>query len=162
MTERRAPRRAAAILAAALIAIPLAACSASPPQDPAATTPAPTEGAQDMPLQSVYDAVGAADPRVDRVSTVKLSQSGPTEMMTVVVRIPGDEPVSTETLENVLRAARDAAPAGVGGIELLARRSENPDQLIDLGPAIEGLPEGVVYVWVDRGLTMLSDALAKL
>lgn len=115
-----------------------------------------------MPLQSVYDAVGAADPRVDRVSTVKLSQSGPTEMMTVVVRIPGDEPVSTETLENVLRAARDAAPAGVGGIELLARRSENPDQLIDLGPAIEGLPEGVVYVWVDRGLTVLSDALAKL
>ena len=54
-----------------------------------------------MPLQSVYDAVGASDLRIDRASTVSVYQSGPTKIMSVVVRVTGSEAISTDTLENV-------------------------------------------------------------
>lgn len=65
------------------------------------------------------------------------------------------------------RHARERPPCGprlcargCRGVELLARDAADPDRLLDLEPAAQGLPDGVDYVWVDGGLTMLSNALA--
>ena len=52
------------------------------------------------------------------------------------VRVTGSEAISTDTLENVLRAARDSAPEGVGGVELLDRDAADPegvDVVVSLG-----------------------------
>lgn len=164
MPVRRTAPFATATLATAVLAMLLTSCSttAAPATPTTSSSSSPTEGGQDMPLQSVYDAVGASDPRIDRASTVSAYQSGPTKIMSVVVRVTGSGAISTDTLENVLRAARDSAPEGVGGVELLARDAADPDRLLDLEPAAQGLPDGVDYVWVDGGLTMLSNALAAL
>lgn len=140
MTAPSRLRPAAALLVGVLLTTSFAACSAgSPAPDPVTSS----EGGQTMPLQSVYDAVGASDPRVQRVSTVALSQSGPTEMMSVVLRITGDEPVSTETLENILRAAHwttinepsPLAADGVGGIHNGAAYNSTLQNNVDQVPA---------------------------
>lgn len=79
MPVRRTAPFATATLATAVLAMLLTSCSttAAPATPTTSSSSSPTEGGQDMPLQSVYDAVGASDPRIDRASTVSVYQSGP-------------------------------------------------------------------------------------
>ncbi|GAA3018617.1 hypothetical protein GCM10010462_00580 [Microbacterium dextranolyticum] len=111
-------------------------------------------------LQTMYDAVAAADPRVtDPLATV--SRSGANTVLSLSVLITGDEAVSTQTLSAVLRAARDSS-IPFDQLDLNARSAANSEQILDLTPASKGLPADANVLAVDGGVTLMRAGLEKI
>ena len=152
-------RRFASVLVALLAVGASTGCSSllNTPHPP----PTPLESSVDA-FQPVYDAIATSDPRVERASTVTTSLSGAARQLTVVIRITGSEPVSTQTLTAVLIAVRDSAHGDADMLDLVARDASNPKQILDLSDAIRGLPSGLSTVWIDGGLVVPMSDLAAL
>ena len=159
MTTGASHRRFTSVLIAALAVGALTGCSSpfAAPQP----VPTPLESSVDA-FQPVYDAIATSDPRVERASTVTSSLSGAARQLTVVIRITGSEPVSTQTLTAVLIAVRDSAHGDADMLDLVARDASNPKQILDLSDAIRGLPAGLSTIWIDGGLVVPMSDLAAL
>ncbi|UIN31336.1 hypothetical protein [Microbacterium binotii] len=151
-------RAVGAVALAVAFAGSTVACAAVAPASGDASTPS----ASTQEFQAVYDAVAASDPRVERASTVSTSLSGVTTQLTVVVRVSGDEPISTQTLTAVLVAIRDSAPGDANMLDLVARDAQNPKEILDLSDAISALPSGMSLVWIDGGLVVPIEDLRLL
>ena len=149
-------RVAATVLIAALLPAPLSACSAftAPPAHTA------THDGQDTDMDALYAAVAAVDPRIEKVEG-QVYYSGAARTIDVVVLIPGDQPVSTDTLTAVLVAIRDSTPVTIETVTVIPRSAEDMDKIIDISPAIAGLPSDVTALW-DGGLTLARVDLDKL
>lgn len=152
-------RRFASVLVALLAVGASTGCSSL--FDAPQSAPTPLESSVDA-FQPVYDAIATSDPRVERASTVTTSLSGAARQLTVVIRITGSEPVSTQTLSAVLIAVRDSAHGDADMLDLVARDASNPKQILDLSDAIRGLPSGLSTVWIDGGLVVPMSDLAAL
>ncbi|WP_447946911.1 hypothetical protein [Microbacterium lacticum] len=159
MTAAFVAPRIIAVAAAVILGAALVACT--PTAAPSTPTPTNTESTVHA-FQPVYDAVAASDPRVERVSSVSVSQSGAVRQLTVVIRVTGDEPVTTDTLVAVLTAIRDSAGGSADMLQLIARDADDPDRLLDLEPAIAGLPSGVSALRIDGALVVPFDDLNQL
>lgn len=131
------------------------------------TPPPSTSGAATIPsgetsvnaLQALYDAVVAADPRItDPLATV--SRSGSNTVLSLSVLVTGDEPVSTQTLTALMVAARDSS-VPFDQLDLNARSAADSERLLDLRPAVAGLPDEVT-VLTDGGVTIMRGDLEKL
>ena len=110
-------------------------------------------------LQALYDAVVAADPRItDPLATV--SRSGSNTVLSLSVLVTGDEPVSTQTLTALMVAARDSS-VPFDQLDLNARSAADSERLLDLRPAVAGLPDEVT-VLTDGGVTIMRGDLEKL
>jgi hypothetical protein len=153
----RGTRGLAAAIGAALALGALTACApaATPPEPPA------TERQQTVPLPEIRDALKAADPRVEDVGLAP-SRSGAAQVLTVGVVLAGDATVSTENLTAFLVAIRDNLPGGVDQVAFLAREAGGKRPLIDLTPAIDGLPPAATVLWDGSQLTITRDDLDKL
>ena len=125
-----------------------------------ATPSATTQEGQDMDLQPVFDAVTAADPRVTE-SDGQVYYSGMAKTLDLIVLLSGDEPVTTDELTAILIAARDNTPAEVETISVIAREAADEEKLIDLQPAIAGLPDGLTPIW-DGAVTLSRVDLDRL
>lgn len=148
--------RAFAALTIGAVALSFTACAATP-----APTPSTSQGATTVdPFESLYDAVSASDPRVeDPLGT--MSRSGANRVLSLSVLISGDEPVSTETLTAILVAV-DGSPMEFDQLDLNARSAADSEQVLDLSPAIAGLPADVTPLALDSGLTIMRSDLQKL
>lgn len=152
-----AARGAGAALCLALLFSGLSGCALI---GGSATPGATTQEGQDMDLQPLYDAVTAADPRVvDQSGTV--SYSGAAKTLSLAVLLSGDEPVSTEELTAILVAARDNTPSEIETISVIAREAADDEKIIDLQPAIAGLPADLNPLW-DGAVTLARVDLDKL
>ncbi|MFT4214594.1 MAG: hypothetical protein QM622_07445 [Microbacterium sp.] len=150
-------RLAGVVLATALLVTPLTGCSLLGSVVPGQNS---TEQGDDIDMQTLYDAVAAADPRVkDPVGQVYYS--GFSQTLDLVVMISGDEPVSTETLTAIFIAARDNTTNDIETITVLAWDAEDEEVRVDLSPAIDGLPDDVTVLW-DGGATIARTDLDKL
>ncbi|MFT4214595.1 MAG: hypothetical protein QM622_07450 [Microbacterium sp.] len=150
-------RLAGALLATALLAAPLTGCSLLSSVVPGQNS---TEQGVDLDMQTLYDAVAAADPRVARAEG-GVSYDGFSKELDLVVLISGDEPVSTETLTAIFVAAGDNTPSEIEYICIIAREADDSENLVDLAPAIDGLPDDVTVLW-DGGATIARTDLEKL
>lgn len=149
-------------IGAGVLALAVAGSAAACAAVPSASGPDSKPTASVDEFQAVYDAVATSDPRVERASTVSASVSGLTTQLIVVIRVTGDEPISTQTLTAVLIAIRDSAHGDASMLDLVARDAENPKRILDLSAAISGLPAGLSTVWVDGGLVVPMDDLRLL
>ncbi|WP_229935168.1 hypothetical protein [Microbacterium sp. F2E] len=160
MAHRIAQSRLAALFAAtALAAVSLTACV--PATSP---TPVPTssESEQGMTFPEVRTALMAADPRVVDTGVLE-SQSGAARVLTVGAVVSADDatPISTASLTAMLVAVRDSLPSDVDQLDFLVRDDSDKSRIIDLGPAIAGLPAGVTALY-DGTLTLTRADLDKL
>ncbi len=148
--------RALSALAIGAVALSLAACAATP-----ASPPSTSQGATTVdPFASLYDAVSASDPRVeDPLATT--STSGTSRVLSLSVLISGDETVSTETLTAILVAV-DGSSLDFDQLDLNARSAADAEKILDLSPAIAGLPAGTTPLALDGGLTIMRADLQKI
>ena len=77
-----------------------------------------------------------------------------------VALISGDEPVSTDALTAMLVAIRDNTSDAIETATIIARDAEDDDKIVDLSPAIAGLPNDITPLW-DGGLTLSRADLCK-
>lgn len=77
-----------------------------------------------------------------------------------VALISGDEPVSTDALTAMLVAIRDNTSDVIETATIIARDAEDDDKIVDLSPAIAGLPNDITPLW-DGGLTLSCVDLDK-
>lgn len=157
-----AARTLTAATAVSLAVCLVSGCSAAAPTPSSPASDAATTSGEETPvnaLQSLYDAVSASDPRiVDPLATVSLS--GTNTVLSLSVLVSGDEPVSTQTLTAVLVAARNST-VPFDQLDLNARSAADSERLLDLRPAIDGLPSGVTVLY-DGGLTVMRGDLDRL
>lgn len=149
--------RMAAAVAAMLFGLSLAGCTA-PSATPA--DPRGTRQADVVDLQPILDAVAAADSRVVD-PTARVYYSGAAQTLAVMPLISGDDPVTTPTLTDILIAVHDHTPDDIATVTVIARDTSADQRLIDLRPAIDGLPDGVTVLW-DGGATIARVDLDKL
>ncbi|MCR2791572.1 hypothetical protein NQ156_00670 [Microbacterium sp. zg.Y625] len=132
---------------------------------PASTGPTATPPDQEettMTPLTVTDAVAASDPRVADVLTVKVTESGLARVMSIAVSITGDEPVSAETVRSIAVAALQHAKSDVDDLKILARSAADPEVILDLSSAGEGLPPEVEWVWLSSSLQLIGADLSQL
>lgn len=163
-TPKTTPRALAVAASGALLIAFAVGCSATPssPASPASSASSSTPQADATPnaLQTMYDSVVDADPRVtDPLATV--SRSGTNTVLSLSVLIIGDEAVSTQTLTAVMLAARDSS-IPFDQLDLNARSAANSEQILDLTRASEGLPRDANVLAVDGGVTVMRGGLEKL
>lgn len=150
-------RVAVAVATAALAVAALTACTAG--NGAPAASSASQEGT-DVDLQSVYAAISAADPGAeDPLGTV--STSGMAKTLSVSVLVPADEPVTTERLVAIFVAIRDATPASIETVTVIARDVADEEKIVDLSAAVAGLPKDVTALH-DGGVTLSRVDLEKL
>lgn len=111
-------------------------------------------------MGALYAAVAAVDPRIEKVDG-QVYYSGAAKTINVVVLISGDEPVSTDALTAMLVAIRDNTSDAIETATIIARDAEDDDKIVDLSPAIAGLPNDITPLW-DGGLTLSRVDLDKL
>lgn len=104
----------------------------------------------------VKPAILAADPRVESVLSLQVELSGLARVMTVVVSVSGDEPVSTDTVHAVLVAAATNAQSKITYLDLMVVPASDTELVIDLEAAAEGLPPEVDWRWDDDTLTIIG------
>lgn len=154
---RTSPRMAAVVFTAVLAMSGLSACTGSTGVAPSSST---SQEGSTVDLESVYDAVIAADPRVeDPLGTV--SYSGAAQTLDLSVLIVGEEPVSTDTLTAILIAVRDSTPSSIQTVTVIAREAADSEKIVDISSAIAGLPEGLTPLY-DGGVTLMRVDLDTL
>ncbi|UIN30746.1 hypothetical protein [Microbacterium binotii] len=156
--SRATPLSLSAVLATGIV-ISLAGC-ALPGIVPLEAGAPSSSSTEETDLQSVYDAVLAADPRVADPSA-SVSLSGVARTMTVVVLIEGEESVTTATLTAILIAVRHATARSIETVTVIAREAADEEKIVNLTPAIAGLPSDVTALG-DGGVTLSRVDLDKL
>lgn len=150
-------RLAAATAAAVLAASVLTACA---PGDAPTPVSSSSESERDMTFPEVRAALAAAEPRV--VDTgVTASESGASRVLTVGVVVTGDAAISTDALTAMLVAVREQLPTDIDQIDFLVRDDSDKSLILDLAPAIAGLPADVTVLY-DGTLTLMRGDLDKL
>lgn len=119
---------------------------------------APSQGTEEEHVSQVGEAVTAADQRVVSVSADK-SVDGLSWGWTLDIVLSGSEPVTSDELGNVLKAARHAGDLDPGHVDVFA--TDEGGSSFDLTTAADGL--GLRYSKVGAGISvpreMLDDTL---
>lgn len=156
------PRRARSVLGASIslvvVGATMSGCAVLPAsQDMGGTSVSPAPAVM---YPEIKDAVTASDSRVQSVGVTQ-SLSGAAEVLTVGVRISGDDPVTTQMLEGILIAIRDSMPTSFDQVDLIIRDTTDKQRVIDISDAVAGLPS-MITVLYDGTLTVTRADLDML
>ena len=134
-----------------------------PPADPGSTSTDDTATSEgETPVNSITSAVDASDPRVvPGATTITARTSGIDNVLSVVVDVTGDEPVSTQTLARIAVAALQSSADEIHQLDVKAFSAANAAE-IDLGEAAAGLPAQVNARWNAPRLTIFAPDAATI
>lgn len=146
------------IAAVSLSAAVLTSCTIVPDDSPeiaTSSTPAPSpsvsgEGIspeEEAALAQIYAHIGSSDPQIVDILSVGFTSSEQGQNMIIDVLFSDDDPITTETLVNILLAAEDMAPDDTYQISIAAHPVSEPSSLRSLEDAAAGLPASVNYEW---------------
>lgn len=150
-TLRRLLLSASALTLSALV---LTSCTLVPDDEPTSSaTSNPSPSASEMTaeeeaaLTQIYTHIGQSDPQIIDILSVGFTSSEQGQNMIIDVLFSDTDPITSETLTNILIAASEIAPEDTYQISVAAHPVSDPSSIRSLEEAAMGLPDWMNWQW---------------